>query len=52
MVETIPIKNLKFAEYNPREISKHDFESLKRSIQEFGLRKGMVVNTYKGREKG
>ena len=40
MAETIPIKNLKFAEYNPREISRHDFESLKRSIQEFGLRRG------------
>ncbi len=46
----IPIKNLKFAPYNPRDIDRKELESLKRSIQEFGLRGLITVNQYKGRE--
>lgn len=38
------IEELKFAVYNPREITKHDFEALKRSIKEFGFVEPVVVN--------
>jgi len=50
MAETIQIKSLKLADYNPRDIEKKELESLKRSIEEFGLRGLIVVNQYKGRE--
>lgn len=40
----IPIAELKPAPYNPREISRHDFEALKRSIQEFGFVDPVIVN--------
>lgn len=43
----IPTKELKAAIYNPREISEHDFESLKKSIKEFGLVEPIVVNKDK-----
>lgn len=50
MAETIPIKDLKLADYNPRDIEKKELESLKRSVEEFGLRGLITVNQYKGRE--
>ena len=40
----IPISELKPAPYNPREISRHDFEALKGSIQEFGFVDPVIVN--------
>ena len=46
MLKTVLVKisKLKFAEYNPREISKPDFESLKLSLKEFGVVEDIVVN--------
>jgi len=46
----IKIETLKLAPYNPREIEKNELESLKRSIQEFGLRGLITVNKHKSRE--
>lgn len=40
----IPIKDLKPAEYNPRKITQHDFENLKKSITEYGFVEPIVVN--------
>lgn len=40
----IPITDLKLAVYNPREITEHDFEALKKSITEFGFVEPVVVN--------
>jgi ParB-like chromosome segregation protein Spo0J len=37
ITEEVPIVSLKFAEYNPREITEHDFTALKNSIKEFGF---------------
>ncbi|MDD4995841.1 MAG: ParB N-terminal domain-containing protein, partial [Patescibacteria group bacterium] len=48
--ESIKIANLKFAPYNPREIKHDDIETLKKSIERFGLRGLITVNTRKGRE--
>lgn len=45
-----PIEQLKFADYNPRSMSAHDFEALKRSLREFGWVEPVVVNTFPGRE--
>lgn len=47
----IKIETLKLAPYNPREIERKELESLKRSIQEFGLRGLITVNQHKGRER-
>ncbi|MBI3291256.1 MAG: ParB N-terminal domain-containing protein, partial [Elusimicrobia bacterium] len=46
----VPIDGLKFSDYNPRAISTHDFESLKRSIREFGFVEPIVANRHPGRE--
>ncbi|MEK6618922.1 MAG: ParB N-terminal domain-containing protein, partial [Nitrospirota bacterium] len=46
----VPIGQLKFSEYNPRSMSAHDFEGLKRSLREFGWVEPAVVNTSPGRE--
>src|SRR3990167_37994 len=40
----VEISKLKFAEYNPRQISEKDFEALKNSIEEFGFVEPVVVN--------
>ena len=42
---TINVSELKPADYNPREISTSDLEELKKSIQQFGLVEGIVVNS-------
>lgn len=47
---TKPISQLKFADYNPREIGQVNFEKLKRSIGEFGFAEPIVINTHAGRE--
>lgn len=49
-VKLIPIKDLKFAEYNPRSITTSQFEKLRQSIREFGFVEPVVVNSFKGRE--
>lgn len=49
-IEQVPIDRLKHAEYNPREISKDDFEHLKRSLTEFGFVEPLVVNSHPERE--
>lgn len=41
----VEINKLKFAEYNPRQISEKDFEALKNSIKEFGFVVPIVVNS-------
>lgn len=46
----IPIGKLRHAEYNPRSISKHDFEQLKKSISSYGFVQPLVVNKAPGRE--
>lgn len=48
IVEMISIDKLKAASYNPRRLSQHDFESLQRSIDEFGFVEPVVVNKRNG----
>ena len=43
-VVDVPVGKLKPAEYNPRRISSHDYESLKRSLKEFGCVDPIIVN--------
>lgn len=43
-VKQVDIKKLKFSEYNPRTITKRQFEALKRSIKEFGIVEPVVVS--------
>lgn len=43
-IENIPIERLKFASYNPRSISQHEFESLQRSIDEYNFVEPVVTN--------
>lgn len=40
----IKIDDIQLADYNPREISDHDFASLKQSLKEFGMLQPIVVN--------
>ena len=47
---SVLISDLKFSDYNPRAISTHDFESLKRSIRKYGLVEPIVANRHPGRE--
>lgn len=42
--EMVPIDSLTLADYNPRQISTHDFEKLQASIREFGFLEPVVVN--------
>ncbi len=48
--EGVKIAELKFADYNPREITRDDIDALKKSIERFGLRGIITVNQHKGRE--
>lgn len=48
--KAIKISELKYPSYNPREIKQGDIDTLKRSIERFGLRGLITVNTHKGRE--
>lgn len=43
-VEMVEIAELKESKYNPREISKHDFEALEHSLKEFDCVEPIVVN--------
>lgn len=46
------IQDLQFADYNPREISEHDFASLKRSMKRFGDLSRIIKNVKTGRLVG
>jgi hypothetical protein len=46
------LDDLKANPKNPRQINKHDFESLKRSIKEFGDLSGIVLNIRTGQLVG
>lgn len=48
--KAIKISDLKHPSYNPREMKQGDIDTLKRSIDRFGLRGLITVNTHKGRE--
>ncbi len=45
----IAISTLRFAEYNPRQITRSVIESLKKSMKRFKCVVPIVINTYKGR---
>lgn len=45
-LEKIKIEKLKPAVYNPRQISKKDYNELKKSITKFGLVDPIIVNEY------
>jgi len=47
IITEVPISELKFAEYNPRQISPIQFEKLKNSIREFGFIQPVVINKDK-----
>ena len=49
-IESRKISELKFAEYNPRTISKKQFKDLVRSLKKFGLVDPIIINTLKGRD--
>lgn len=49
-IKEIKIAELKHPKYNPREINREDLDALKRSIERFGLRGLITINTRKGRE--
>lgn len=48
--KAVKIADLKHPTYNPREIKREDLDALKRSIERFGLRGLITINTRKGRE--
>tara|TARA_R110002153_G_scaffold256860_2_gene415840 strand:- start:654 stop:1112 length:459 start_codon:yes stop_codon:yes gene_type:complete len=50
IIETRKISELKFAEYNPRTISKKEYKDLKASLKKFGLMDPIIINSFKGRE--
>jgi len=41
-VRKVPISELKYAPYNPREMSQEELEKLKKSIQRFGFVEPLV----------
>jgi hypothetical protein len=47
-VEEKGLDSLQYAVYNPRDISEHDFKSLKRSMAEFGDLSGITKNNTTG----
>ena len=49
-IESVKISELKFAEYNPRTISKKQFKDLKKSLEEFGLVNPIVINSNEDRK--
>lgn len=48
-IEARKISELKFAEYNPRTISKKQFKDLKASLKKFGLIDPIIINSSKDR---
>ena len=49
-IESVKISELRFAEYNPRTISKKQFKDLKKSLEEFGLVNPIVINANEDRK--
>ena len=49
-VQYVPVRRVKFAEYNPRKISEEDLEGLIKSLSEFGTVDPLLVNSATGRE--
>ena len=49
IIETRKISELKFAEYNPRTISKKQYKDLKASLSKFGLIDPIIINSSKDR---
>ena len=43
-IELVEISKLKASEYNPRKISKHDYEELYKSIVKYGLVDPLIIN--------
>ena len=48
IIKNIKIKDVKKAEYNPRQIDKTNFTRLKKSLKEFGCVKPLVINLQTG----
>jgi DNA modification methylase len=48
-IEIVKIEDLKFADYNPRQIDKSQADKLKQSIREFGFVEPVVVNKHPDR---
>ena len=48
--KTVPVTDLIQSDYNPRQISASDYDSLKDSISKFGMAEPLVVNSHEGRE--
>ena len=48
--KTLATSSLVEADYNPRQISANDFNSLKESIYKFGMAEPLVVNSHKERK--
>lgn len=48
-IETVKIKDLKHAEYNPRRLTEKQFNDIKSSLEEFGFVDPVVVNRNKER---
>ena len=49
IIEIRKISELKFAEYNPRTISKKEYKDLKASLSKFGLIDPIIINSSKDR---
>jgi len=49
-IHTIPIGELKPAEYNPRKMNADQAASLRESLTEFGFAEPIIINSFKGRE--
>jgi DNA modification methylase len=49
-IEQIPIKDLIFAEYNPRQLTTDQYEHLKASLSRFGFVDPVIANAHKTRQ--
>lgn len=49
-IKQVPISELKFAEYNPRQASEREAKDLTESIQKYGIVDPIIVNKAPGRE--
>ena len=49
-IHYVPVEQIIEAEYNPRKISPKKKKELRDSIEKYGLRDSLKINTYKGRE--
>lgn len=49
-VVEVEVEKLKFANYNPRQASKEDYNNLKKSIERFGIVDPLIVNNAENRK--